>query len=472
MIESPANLLIGPNGAQGAQTGREALFRAMGEALPLGIFVTDRHDDCVYTNAVYRGIVGQDFGGAQGSDWLNAVHPDDRPRAMAAWTKAAEGAAPDPLEVRLVLAEGRILWARLHAAAMADAQGGGGRVLTVEDITARKAADLTACMAEEALFAEKERAQVTLNSIGDAVLTTDVDGTVTYLNLVAETMTGWARDEALGQPLAEVFHILDGISRETARNPALLAMSEDRIVGLAAGCVLLRRDGVETSIEDSAAPIHNREGRVTGAVIVFHDVSESRAMAARMERLAHHDFLTGLPNRALLNERLTQAIGMARRRGKQVALLFLDLDYFKYINDSLGHAIGDLVLQVVAERLAACVRTTDTVCRRGGDEFVILLSEIEQIEDATRVADKLLQVFSQPQCIGGHALHVTLSIGISVYPDDGGCAETVLRNADTAMYCAKARGRNNYQFFRAEMSTGAVRSLPVESSKPPSVGAG
>ena len=249
-------------------------------------------------------------------------------------------------------------------------------------------------------------------------------------------------------------------------------MSEDRIVGLAAGCVLLRRDGVETSIEDSAAPIHNREGRVTGAVIVFHDVSESRAMAARMERLAHHDFLTGLPNRALLSERLTQAIGMARRRGKQVALLFLDLDYFKYINDSLGHAIGDLVLQVVAERLVACVRTTDTVCRRGGDEFVILLSEIERIEDAARVADKLLQVFSRPQCIGGHALHVTLSIGISVYPDDGDCAETVLRNADTAMYCAKARGRNNYQFFRAEMSTGAVRSLPVDSSKPPSVGAG
>lgn len=464
MIEPPANLLIGCNGAQGALTDSEALFRAVSEALPVGIFVADRHNVCVYTNAAYRGIVGLNFGDAQGSDWLDAVHPDDRPRAMAAWTKAAEGAAPDPLEARLVLTEGRTLWARLHAAAMADAPGGGGRVLTVEDITARKA--------EEALFAEKERAQVTLNSIGDAVLTTDVDGNVTYLNLVAETMTGWARDEALGQPLAEVFHIVDGISRETARNPARLAMSEDRVVGLAAGCVLLRRDGVESSIEDSAAPIHNREGRVTGAVIVFHDVSESRAMAARMEHLAHHDFLTGLPNRALLNERLSQAIGMARRRGKQVALLFLDLDYFKYINDSLGHAIGDLVLQVVAERLVACVRTTDTVCRRGGDEFVILLSEIERIEDAARVADKLLQVFSRPQCIGGHALHVTLSIGISVYPDDGDCAETVLRNADTAMYCAKARGRNNYQFFRAGMSTGAVRSLPVDSSKPPSVGAG
>lgn len=456
MIKPPANLQIDCNVAQGALTDSEALFRAMSEALPLGIFVADRHDVCIYTNAAYRGIVGLNSGHARSSDWLDAVHPDDRPHAMAAWAKAAEGATPEALEVRLVLTEGRTLWARLHAAAMADAPGGGGRVLTVEDITARKTADLIACMAEEALFAEKERAQVTLNSIGDAVLTTDVDGNLTYLNLVAETMTGWTQDEALGQPLAEVFNILDGISRETARNPAQLAMSEDRVVGLAAGCVLLRRDGVESSIEDSAAPIHNREGRVTGAVIVFHDVSESRAMAARMEHLAHHDFLTGLPNRALLNERLSQAIGMARRRGKQVALLFLDLDYFKYINDSLGHAIGDLVLQVVAERLAACVRTTDTVCRRGGDEFVILLSEIEQIEDAARVADKLLQVFSLPQRIGGHALHVTLSIGISVYPDDGACAETVLRNADTAMYCAKAGGRNNYQFYRAEMRTSSA----------------
>ena len=464
MIESPANLLIGPNGAQGAQTGREALFRAMGEALPLGIFVTDRHDDCVYTNAVYRGIVGQDFGGAQGSDWLNAVHPDDRPRAMAAWTKAAEGAAPDPLEVRLVLAEGRILWARLHAAAMADAQGGGGRVLTVEDITARKAADRVLRMAEEALFAEKERAQVTLNSIGDAVLTTDTTGNVTYLNLVAETMTGWQRDEALGRPLAEVFHIVDGASRETAANPAQLAMREDRTVGLASDCVLLHRDGVEASIEDSAAPIHNREGRVTGAVIVFHDVSESRAMAAKMAHLAHHDFLTGLPNRALLTERLSQAIGLAQRRRKQVALLFLDLDYFKHINDSLGHAIGDQLLQAVAERLVACVRTTDTVCRQGGDEFVILLSEIEQIDDAARVADKLLLAFAHPQHISGHELHVTLSIGISVYPDDGSSADAVLQNADTAMYYAKANGRNNYQFFRTDMNTRAVQRLFVESS--------
>lgn len=455
--------LLGRKAARDALRRSEARFRAMSDALPLGIFVSDQHGACVYTNAAYQRIVGLDFEHTLGSDWLSHVHPDDRQHALAARGVAAEGPTPYLSEVRFVLGDGGVLWVRLHAAAIDDGPGSPGHVLTVEDISARKAADVVMCMAEEALFAEKERAQVTLDSIGDAVLATDVAGNVTYLNLVAETMTGWARGDAMGRPLSDVFHILDSTSREMVENPARLAMSEDRIVGLASGCVLLRRDGAESSIEDSAAPIHNREGQVTGAVIVFHDASESRAMAARMVHLAHHDFLTGLPNRALLTERLSQAIGLARRSGKQVALLFLDLDYFKHINDSLGHAIGDLLLQAVAERLVVCVRTTDTVCRRGGDEFVILLSEIEQIQDAARVADKLLQVFSQPQRIGGHELHVTFSIGISVYPDDGGSADAVLQNADTAMYYAKATGRNNYQFFQADMSTRAVRRLCVES---------
>ncbi|MEF8719011.1 MAG: EAL domain-containing protein [Candidatus Accumulibacter necessarius] len=186
-------------------------------------------------------------------------------------------------------------------------------------------------------------------------------------------------------------------------------------------------------------------------------------MVLKMAHLAHHDFLTGLPNRALLTERLSQAIGLARRRGKQVALLFVDLDYFKHINDSLGHAVGDQVLQSAARRLSACVRTTDTVCRQGGDEFVILLAEIEQPQDAALVAEKLLVALAEPQLIGQHEIHVTLSIGISVYPDDGIDGDTVMENADAAMYHAKASGRNNYQFFTAGMNSHAVRRLFVET---------
>ena len=160
---------------------------------------------------------------------------------------------------------------------------------------------------------------------------------------------------------------------------------------------------------------------------------------------------------------LAQAIGLAQRRHKQVALVFLDLDYFKNINDSLGHAIGDQVLQSAAARLTAAVRATDTVCRQGGDEFVILLAEIEQPLDAALVAEKLIEAFAVPHLIGKHELHVTLSIGISVYPDDGSTVDSVLQNADTAMYHAKACGRNNYQFFRPDMNTRAVRRQFLES---------
>ncbi len=226
-------------------------------------------------------------------------------------------------------------------------------------------------LAEEALFIERERAQVTLNSIGDAVISSDITGNVTYLNLVAERMTGWSREDAVGRPLAEVLQIVDGITRESARSPIDLAMQRDMPVGLSAHCILIRRDGSEISIEDSAAPIHDSSGRVIGAVMVFHDVSEARDMVLKMSHLAQHDFLTDLPNRVLLNDRLTQAISLARRRKKQLAVLFLDLDLFKNINDSLGHLMGDKLLKSVAERLKACVRSSDTVSRQGGDEFVI-----------------------------------------------------------------------------------------------------
>ena len=310
--------------------------------------------------------------------------------------------------------------------------------------------------AEEALFAEKERAQVTLNSIGDAVLSTDILGNVTYLNAVAEKMTGWSRDEALGKPLTKVFQIIDGTTREPAPNPMELAVQENRPVGLTANCIFIRRDGNESSIEDSAAPIHDRSGLVTGAVIVFHDVSMSKAMALEMSHLAHHDILTDLPNRMLLKDRLSQAIATARRNDTQVAVMFLDLDGFKHINDSLGHAVGDKLLQSVATRLVGCVRSSDTVSRQGGDEFVVLLSEIKHAADAGITATKIITALTAPHVADQHELRVTASIGLSTYPDDGQDAESLMKNADMAMYQAKGKGRNNYQFFKNDMNVRAI----------------
>jgi diguanylate cyclase (GGDEF)-like protein/PAS domain S-box-containing protein len=317
---------------------------------------------------------------------------------------------------------------------------------------------------EDALYVEKERTLVTLNSIGDAVVCSDMSGKITYLNLVAETMTGWRREEAAGQPLGEVFRIIDGATRKTARDPMKMAVEQNRTVGLIVDCVLIRRDGFESAIEDSAAPIHDRAGRVIGAVIVFHDVSAARAMSRQMTHAAQHDLVTNLPNRLLLNDRILQSISLARRQNRPLAVIFLDLDRFKYINDSLGHATGDKLLQSVSKRLLAGLRGSDTVSRQGGDEFVILLSEIADPEDLAASARKILLLLNAPHSIGGQDLHIDGSIGISVYPGDGEDAETLIKNADTAMYHAKERGRNNFQFFKAEMNLKAVERQSLEGS--------
>jgi diguanylate cyclase (GGDEF)-like protein/PAS domain S-box-containing protein len=317
---------------------------------------------------------------------------------------------------------------------------------------------------EDALFVEKERAQVTLNCIGDAVVCTDISGKITFLNLVAERMTGWSWQEASGRPMTEVFRILDAASRETTPNPAERAVVQNRTVHLPSNCILLRRDGFEIPIEDSVAPIHDKQGQATGAVIVFRDVSAARAMALQMTHSAQHDFLTGLPNRMLFNDRVNQAIVLAPRHSKKVAVLFLDLDGFKHINDSLGHPTGDKLLQSIAKRLVDCVRGSDTVSRQGGDEFVVLLSEVEQAEDAAISALRMLQAVAEAHPIDQHDLHVTTSIGVSVYPDDGLDAETLIKNADTAMYQAKENGRQSYQFFKPAMNVRAVERQSIEEN--------
>ena len=317
---------------------------------------------------------------------------------------------------------------------------------------------------EEALFAEKERAEVTLNSIGDAVACTDISGNITFLNLVAEKMTGWSRQEAAGRPMSEVFRIQDATTRKIILNPMEMAVGQDRTAHLPANCVLVRRDGFEIPIEDSVSPIRDREGLATGAVIVFRDVSAARAMALQMAHSAEHDLLTGLPNRMLFNDRVTQAIVLAQRHGSEVAVLFLDLDGFKHINDSLGHPMGDKLLKSIAKRLVDCVRSSDTVSRQGGDEFVVLLSEMEHAEHASIMATRMLQAVAEAHSVDQHDLHVTSSIGLSVYPDDGLDAETLIKNADTAMYQAKENGRQSYQFFKPAMNVRAVERQSIEES--------
>jgi len=304
---------------------------------------------------------------------------------------------------------------------------------------------------EDALYLERERAVVTLSSIGDAVLSTDISGHITYLNLVAETMTGWRNDEAVGRPLAEVFRIIDGATRKAARDPMEMAVEQNRTVGLTVNCILVRRDGFEAAIEDSAAPIRDRSGNVVGAVIVFHDVTGARARSEQMTHFAQHDALTDLPNRVVLNEHISHSILLAQRHRGHVAILFLDLDRFKDVNDSQGHATGDKLLKSISQRLLSSVRRADTVCRLGGDEFVVLLSEIAHPNDAASCAEKILGSLKSPHLVEGNDFQVDCSIGISIYPRDGMDAETLIKNADAAMYSAKEKGINHFQFFEKNM---------------------
>jgi diguanylate cyclase (GGDEF)-like protein/PAS domain S-box-containing protein len=315
---------------------------------------------------------------------------------------------------------------------------------------------------EGLLFAEKERAQVTLNCIGDAVICTDIGGNVTFLNAVAERLTGWPWQEAAARPVAEVLRIQDATSHETIPDRMAMAVEQNRTVYLPPNCILIRRDGFEVAIEDSASPIHDRDGQGDGAVIVFRDVSAARAMTLDLAHAAHHDVLTGLPNRALLIDRVGQAIAFALRHKHKVGMLFLDLDGFKHINDSLGHSIGDELLKAIAARLLECVRRTDTVSRQGGDEFVVLVSEVRQLEDIIILATRMLHAVAGPHSIANHDLHITTSIGVSVYPDDGLDAMTLIKNADTAMYQAKENGRQCYQFFTPAMNIRAVERQSLE----------
>ncbi len=317
---------------------------------------------------------------------------------------------------------------------------------------------------EEKIYRDKARAEIALNSISDAVICTDMYGNIDYLNIAAEIMTGWSRKEANGCPIGKVFKIINGVTRKPSRNPVDLVLRSNEPRKLAADTVLITRDDREVAIEDSASPIHNWDGKLTGVVIVFHDVSDAKALTLKMAYFAQHDFLTNLPNRVLLNDRIAHAITSAKRSGKQLAVLFLDLDNFKHINDSLGHETGDKLLQSVTKRLSACMRSSDTVSRQGGDEFIILLEEGKNGEDAATIADKIQATLTLPHTINKRELHISTSIGISVYPSDGQDAETLIKSADTAMYHAKKKGRNNYQFFENDMNIRAVDRQLIETN--------
>ncbi len=303
---------------------------------------------------------------------------------------------------------------------------------------------------ERALFGEKERAVVTLQSIGDAVITTDFQGIVDYVNPVAESLTGWNVDEARGRHLNEVFHIINERNRKPTQNLLTRCRKEGRVIGIANHTILISRNGQEYAIEDSVAPIRAREGNLLGFVLVFHDVTEARRMAHEITHQASHDALTGLVNRREFEIRLRRVLETTRVDNSEHALCYLDLDQFKVVNDTCGHVAGDELLRQLAELLQGHIRKRDTLARLGGDEFGVLMEHCS-LEQAKRVAHALHEAVEQFRFVWeDKSFNICVSIGLVPINSASEGISGVLSAADTACYVAKDSGRNRINIYLEE----------------------
>ncbi|NPT56839.1 EAL domain-containing protein [Paraburkholderia elongata] len=304
----------------------------------------------------------------------------------------------------------------------------------------------------QATLAEQhEFLQVTLHSIGDGVVTTDPDGRVTYLNPVAERLTGWSMAQARGLDLEDVFDARNETTRVRAPNPVAQCLSENRVVGSTDNTVLISRRGAEHGIKDSAAPIVSTIGEVLGVVLVFHDVTEERRLAKEMSYRATHDALTGLLNRAEFETQLNRVLSHAREAGSRHAVLYIDLDQFKVVNDTFGHIAGDQLLQQVTEQLGPCIRATDTLARLGGDEFGVILEQCDP-ERARRIASQICEHLDEFRFVyNERRFHIGASIGLVPIDDRWPTTAAVLQAADSACYAAKDAGRNQvHSWFDAD----------------------
>jgi diguanylate cyclase (GGDEF)-like protein/PAS domain S-box-containing protein len=426
---------------------------AVGMAL---ILPTGRYQQ---VNTAFCDMLGYSSAELRTLNWRDITHPDDLPLSEALANQLSSGKRDAfQTEKRYIHHDGHIVHVLLSVAQVRSESGSMNYAVSqVQDITKRK-------QYEEALFRERQLAEVTLNSIGDAVITTDIALNVTSLNPIAEAMTGWSNADAKGCPLDDVFRLRDINNRQPLDNPLRQAMRRNAIVDFSGRAILLHRNGFETPIENSAALIHDHAGNVTGGVLVCHDISENRTLALKMIQLAQHDTLTGLPNRSLLYARIEQATAMATQRHRQCALLYLDLDHFRRINDMLGHGVGDQVLQAVAQQIRSTLRDSEDIAfRYSGDEFVVLLPRVDDADEAAGYAQRLLDACSQTQIPHLPPLDIRASIGISLFPRDATEPDALVRTADAAMYEVKTQGRHGYCFYAPEMSQRSVASQRIEN---------
>jgi diguanylate cyclase (GGDEF)-like protein/PAS domain S-box-containing protein len=377
------------------------------------------------------------------TDWQQLVHPDDLERVRAGLRDHLAGIEPLFESVhRLRHRDGVWLWVVSRAKARVDEQGRAHRIVGVDlDVTERK-------LFEDALFKEKESAQITLQSIGDGVITTDSKCRIEYLNPVAEQLTGWRLEHAQGRIVDEIFRSFHEETCEPLENPLAVSIRRTRAIKSVRPTLLIRRDGNELYIESCASPIRDGAGNVLGGVLVFHDVSESRELNRKLSYHASHDILTGLVNRREFESRLERAIKSARAREASYALCHIDLDQFKIINDNCGHSAGDALLGQVGALLKSKIRWRDTVSRLGGDEFGVLLESCS-LEEAVRNAESLREAIRNYKFIWEErTFRLGASIGVVPISPENEDVAALLSAADSACAAAKENGRNRIYSFQ------------------------
>ncbi|MFH0781728.1 MAG: EAL domain-containing protein [Pseudomonadota bacterium] len=431
-------------------TASEQHFRAFFEMASVGVAQADAHTGRYQRiNKKYCEIVGYDYDELLKLSFTDITHPEDLEKDLEYVQKLLVGELNEfTIEKRYIRKDGNIVWVYLTVSPLWSAGGRPDYTLAViRDITARK-------LSEESLsFA----ARVFANSI-EGIVITDAQGTILQVNPAFTAITGYSPEEAIGQN--------PRILKSDKHPPTFYENMWHKLmeIGQWAGEIWNRRKSGEAYPEWlTISAVVDQQGKTTNYVSIFHDISELKRQQEALEHQAQHDALTGLPNRVLINDRLEMALVRMQRHGSKVALLYLDLDNFKHINDAFGHTVGDNLLIETARRLAALLRTGDTMARLGGDEFLILLGEIEHIDIVSVIAVRLIESLQQAFYHGQIEYFVTASIGITIAPEDGSDAVTLVKNADIAMYRAKSLGRNNYQFFAPELDLQAHRRVSMEA---------
>jgi diguanylate cyclase (GGDEF)-like protein/PAS domain S-box-containing protein len=448
-----AALAIERNLAEEALRASEAKFRGLFEGVIEGVYQSTRDGRLVSVNSAFVKMLGYSsaeemyalpssvmlyWSAKDRADFVRRVDTDGEVRSMEVVLRRRDGTSVVALE---------------NSRGVRD---GSGRIVgyegTVSDITERK-------RAEQAIFAEKDRAHVTLQSIGDAVITTDAAARIDYLNPVAERLSGWSLEEARGRPIGEVLQFID----ESTRKPVAYTLDRVLIAGETSvpsdHVLLVNRRAEELAIQETATPIRNLEGAAIGAVIVFGDVTKERRLRRALSYQASHDALTGLINRREFDTRLESAVTAAQRGEGEYVLLYVDLDQFKVVNDTCGHSAGDRLLRDITSLLQTRVRASDTIARLGGDEFGLLLERCS-LEQAERVADSIRQAIHGYRFLwGANSLSVGASIGVVRIARDTTSAASVLSAADIACYAAKDGGRNRVQIYEKDHGTSRHREM-------------